>query len=112
MPKAMKDNYRSFKVVKSSTGFTGGRYVAADPSTAAKNAAKIVFRALDAKSKGSENSVTLTIEETTRVIDAKHKEFSYRVTRTKLTGNDAKLNLDFAKKKKIVANYKYDVKAL
>jgi hypothetical protein len=106
------EDKRSFVVIKSSTGFTGGRYVAAVPDTAGKNAGRMVFRKLDNGSGKGAESVVVTIRETTK--GSKNKEFSYRVTRTKVRGADAKTKLNFGDDKKdaFIALYTYDVKAV
>ena len=98
MPEAMKETERSFTVISSSFGRTGGRYVADDPATAGQHAARQLFRSAEKESRNKGSmSVTLTIREITRVAGAKNKEFTYTVTKEKKPASEIKVKV-FPKK--------------
>lgn len=84
MPKKMLDK-RSFKVSMSSFGIIGGRYISSTPSSAAKKAARILFRQADTTTAASAKSPTVEFElrETTR--GSKDTVFAYRALRVKRT---------------------------
>lgn len=85
MPKKMLDK-RSFKVSMSSFGVSGGRYISSTPSSAAKKAARILFRQSDTgsvPSGGKPMNVSFELRETTR--GSKDTVFAYRAVREKRT---------------------------
>jgi hypothetical protein len=84
MPKAMGDKDRAFTVDASSFGYTGGRAVAAKPSTAGKNEGSKLFEmaASDPRFAAHRNKKVLALkirEVTQGVRDG--KTFMYSVTR-------------------------------
>lgn len=80
------DSKRSFTVLNSSTGSTGGRYISASPEAAAKKAGRQLFRKKEAKglAKKKAPKITFTIVETTREAGGARKSEprEYTVTRT------------------------------
>lgn len=77
---------RSFKVSMSSFGVVGGRYISSTPSSAAKKAARILFRQSDngpPSAGGKPMTVTFELRETTR--GSKDTVFAYRAVREKRT---------------------------
>lgn len=85
MPKRMLDK-RSFKVSMSSFGIIGGRYISSTPSSAAKKAARILFRQADngpLPAGGKPPTVSFELRETTR--GSKDTVFAYRAARVKRT---------------------------
>ena len=86
MPKAMKENARSFTVTASSVNKDGGRYVNSKPDIAAKHAARVLFKA--ANGAAEKTGVYIKLIETTLgskvTVDGKKvykKPFFYHVTR-------------------------------
>ena len=88
MTKTMGEKSRSFKVISSSFGFTGGRYISANAMDAGHKAAKELFRKADrARKSGKKNHVVdLQLEEITRTprVHAKLQVYTYQVTRSEI----------------------------
>ena len=76
MPREMGDR-RSFTVIASSIGETGGRYLSMTPQSAARKAAKKLFD----KSPTSTTTIVLRIMETTRRGSSRGKTFTYEATK-------------------------------
>lgn len=83
MPKPMKENARSFTIVRDSAGHSAasggraGRYVGVSPSVAARHAARVLF----GLSKRGGDTVMLALQEITN--GSSGKVMFYRVTREK-----------------------------
>jgi hypothetical protein len=77
MPKAM-DLKRSFTVVHSSVGVTGGRYLSVTPYSAARKAAKVLQRARPAAERLTGAPLTYRMRETT--LGSLHPTYSYEAT--------------------------------
>lgn len=117
----MVEDARSFEVIRSSGGpppAGGNRYIAKIRSTAAKNAAKVLFRmartdAAYAKFKGRD-SVYVEMRETTRGATLKTKSFFYRVTKEKRAANQQTPSIKQLDGKKVAikALHFYRVKAV
>lgn len=85
MPKKMMDK-RSFKVSMSSFAVVGGRYISSTPSSAAKKAARVLFRQADSEptpAGGKQMMVSFELRETTR--GSKDTVFAYKAVREKRT---------------------------
>lgn len=84
----MGEKSRSFKVITSSFGHTGGRYISANAMDAGHKAAKELFRRADKERKsGKKNHVVeLQLKEITRTprVNAKLQIYTYRVERTEI----------------------------
>lgn len=78
---------RSFKVSMSSFAVAGGRYISSTPSSAAKKAARVLFRQADsepvAPGSGKQMMVSFELRETTR--GSKDTVFAYKAVREKRT---------------------------
>ena len=72
----MRPEDRSYTVVDSSTGWSGGRFVSPVPMTAGKNAGRAILRR---PQYASHRHVLVKLRETTKVAGAREKIFYYRV---------------------------------
>ena len=85
MTRSMKENSRTFRVVSSSYGLEGGRYVSESPIDAARKAARVLFKSAEKTRKSSSDNhrVTLELKEITRVkkIESSRDRFFYEVRR-------------------------------
>jgi hypothetical protein len=85
MTRSMKENSRTFRVVSSSFGLEGGRYVSEGPMEAARKAARILFTKAEKQRKSSvtNHRVVLELKEITRVkkIESSRDRFYYDVRR-------------------------------
>jgi hypothetical protein len=93
---------RSFKIVDSEIGFSGGRYhtdKSGSPGSAARRAASVLFRMArneknDPKWKkfeSSKNPIKFTIRESTRASTKKDDEYQYIAKSHKLIGDKVKI---------------------
>lgn len=73
---AMKSLVNSYTVYKCSTGFSGGRYISANPLSAAKKAASRAFKGTRS------NTLTIVLKQTTS--GSKKKFYKYEATRETL----------------------------
>lgn len=81
MTKGMKEDARSFTVVSSSFGLSGGRYVSPDPADAGRKAGRKLF---DKANKNKQNNVVfLEVKEITRSKKVAHSKerYFYKVDR-------------------------------
>jgi hypothetical protein len=98
---------RTFEVVKSDSGFKGGRYVATGPYAAALHAIAEMCR--ERKQRLGCKDLKFTIRETTR--GSKHKQYSYIGNRVKVD-NLIELKTSGSKTKKVNFAYRYTVKSV
>jgi hypothetical protein len=89
MTKPMGDK-RTFTIVSSSFGLTGGRFVSENPMDAGKKAGKRLFARTD---KGNSNQVSFEMKEITRTKKVSHskEKYFYQVTRSKIPENKRKV---------------------
>jgi hypothetical protein len=115
MTRGMKANSRTFKVVSSSFGFEGGRYVSEGPMEAGRKAARILFAKAEKLHGTSKDNhrVVLELKEITRVkkIESSKDRFYYEVRRIVIPVAQRKEKV-FKNGTKFTPMYEYEVKSV
>lgn len=111
----MAEDARSFTVISSSFGISGGRYVSTDPSDAGRKAGRKLFD--KANKNKSNNVVFLEVKEITRSKKVAHSKerYFYKVERS-LIPESKRIERKFKKPDGTVSTftplYEYDIKSI
>ena len=112
MTKTMGEDARSFTVVSSSFGLSGGRYISADPSDAGRKAGRSLFE--KAKKNKANNVVFVEMTRSKKVSHSKDRYF-YKVER-KMIPESKRVVKKFKKPDGTVSTftpmYEYEIKAV